>query len=109
MLEKWRQKPATDITIFIDRCIKHHPAIFPIPDRIICTTPEERDTKWCSADNHQLSLFLCHLIQTFSTISKYTANSVPSAKKTFLSLFTAKTGKFCGQNRQILQQKPASL
>jgi hypothetical protein len=59
MFEKWRQIPAADIAIFIDSRIQYHPAVFRVPDGIIRTTAEERDTKWRSANNHQLSLLFC--------------------------------------------------
>jgi hypothetical protein len=55
MFKKRRQKPAAYIAVFIDGGIQHHPAIFPVPDWIIRTAPEERDTKWRSTDNHKLS------------------------------------------------------
>jgi len=94
VFEKRRQKPAANITIFIDGRIQRYPTIFPVPDRVIRTTSEERDTKWRSANNHQLSLLFC-LWQTFSIVSNYTANSVPTAKKRLITVLQLKTGKFC--------------
>jgi len=59
MFEKGRQIPAADIAIFINGRIQYRPAIFRVPDGIIRTATKERDTKWRSANNHQLSLLFC--------------------------------------------------
>ena len=56
IIKKWRQKSTAYIAVFIDGRIQHYPTIFPVPERIIRTTPKERDAKWRSAYNHQLSL-----------------------------------------------------
>jgi hypothetical protein len=68
MFEKWRQIPTADIAIFIDGSVQHYSAIVPVPSGIIRTTPEERDTKWRSANNHQISFLFCFW-QTFSAVS----------------------------------------
>jgi hypothetical protein len=58
VIEKWREKSATDVAILVNSCIEHRAAIFPVPGGIIRTTAEERDTKWRPADYHQSSLLL---------------------------------------------------
>jgi hypothetical protein len=67
MFKKWGQIPTAYIAIFIDGSIQHYSAIVPVPGGIIRTTPEERDTKWRSANYHQIS-FLFYFWQTFSAV-----------------------------------------
>src|SRR6478609_771767 len=52
MVEKRRQVPATDVTIFIDRRGEHRAAVVSKPCRVVRAAAEKRDAKGSSADNH---------------------------------------------------------
>src|SRR6478609_884164 len=52
MVEKRRQVPATDVTIFIDRRGEHRAAMVSNPRGIVRATTEKRDAKGSPADNH---------------------------------------------------------
>src|SRR3989338_4552257 len=49
--ERW-EPPTRDIAVLVDGRGEHRPAMFPIPDGIIGSAPEERDAKWRAANNH---------------------------------------------------------
>jgi hypothetical protein len=50
--EKRRIVPAREITVLVDGCDKDAPTVLAIPCRIVCATPEKRNPKRCSADDH---------------------------------------------------------
>ena len=52
MGKKRRQATHADVAIFVDGAADDRAAVLPEPARIIRSTAEEGDTKWCTADDH---------------------------------------------------------
>src|SRR5579884_1582923 len=52
VLEEGRQMTHADVAIFVDRGSDHRTAVLLEPVRIVSATAEQRNAKWCTADDH---------------------------------------------------------
>jgi hypothetical protein len=94
VLEEWRQEPAVDVAILVYRRVQDGAAVIPVPGRIVCTAPKERDTEWRSANNHQLSLLLAFdrpSLLFFSTVNQQI--SCLTSKRAIIGYPAAEAGK----------------
>src|SRR3989344_6925868 len=80
IFKKRRQEPVVNITIFINRSRKDRSAILLIPNRMVCSTTEKRNTIRCSSDYHVLTNTLKLSERTNQPYPLYRSSSVISRK-----------------------------
>src|SRR5882724_12475777 len=56
VIEKGREPPAGDVTVFVDGRRQNSSSVFLIPNRIIGASTEKRNAQWGASNNHLLHL-----------------------------------------------------